>query len=662
MRRRHNPRNRQWSFSDQPPGAENSPGRLRRFYNELIEDIQIVKQWRQVLRRKEGDDAPQKRVYARFLAESDADLRRTRVDPDLSLDELLMMLGEPMSEKTNRPSCDHCTYIGACSPTLCRTKPERIVRVCTPHDGNCLHTLCFDATELTAYISPDAEGEIPNPVLQLGVTGGVPLDPKTLEPVLDVDTAAALRWQLAMWRDFGVLQGQVTVDSTELGFLRGFVLPAIAARIERMGDTMVGRWFRRITPAAVRRMLRMPANMLMYLLDHPFVMWIALWVAKIMRMVACLFVFGVDEKLVKKVRQKIMDVVNVTYQYPLLNDLIDMLLSIMECVVKREGLSCVTNIGSVMFRSVWSSMSTMAGFVNDSFATFGRVTGLWSENISNQLSRMGMMIEDGNFLQWVNIMLMNITDGRFKVGSLTDDGIDNWEVTNMVVPLHREMRDFMNANWQTLGMALAITLLRYVPLVALMKGVATIGLIYPPLLPMSIWLTTLSSLPTVEQDASVRQALIVLLRDVSMVWQLAHLYEWLTVIGQFLKCGVAAISVQLGVPDSWRQSIGVDNDRGLCCGANVLEALEEGRKHAAKLREQAKTATDLGDLTTQIDMASNASEYVIPMAAPLRYMKNMAVDAFKRHVLPTTSGPALNASWGQRRKPRRVRPNRHRRR
>lgn len=191
-------------------------------------------------------------MYTQFVAEASDTVRKLRVDRQWTLDALLYAMAQPPKGKGDPPSvrCEDCSFVGACTAELCQQEPERIVRVCVPRSTTkaqeCISVLCFDAAELSAYVAPDAVGPMPNPAVTLGVNSGVPVAPADLVSTLDANATATLRWQLALWRDFGSLQRRVTLDPAEYGFLRSVVLPAFAKGVQRLGDSRIGRWFRRM--------------------------------------------------------------------------------------------------------------------------------------------------------------------------------------------------------------------------------------------------------------------------------------------------------------------------------------------------------------------------------------------------------------------------------
>ena len=52
---------------------------------------------------------------------------------------------------------------------------------------------------------------------------------------------------------------------------------AVLKRIQSLGETsLVGQWWRRLTPTVVRKALSRAANAMLYLFDHPWVQWMAL--------------------------------------------------------------------------------------------------------------------------------------------------------------------------------------------------------------------------------------------------------------------------------------------------------------------------------------------------------------------------------------------------
>ena len=68
------------------------------------------------------------------------------------------------------------------------------------------------------------------------------------------------------------------------------------------------------------------------LIDHPWVQWLALWLAKILRMLWCLNLFGISGKEMDSVRFRILEVVGLDFQHPMLGRLIKMVHSAIGCL------------------------------------------------------------------------------------------------------------------------------------------------------------------------------------------------------------------------------------------------------------------------------------------------------------------------------------------
>lgn len=233
-----------------------------------------------------------------------------------------------------------------------------MIRVCAPDAVTaCRATLCFDAVELGKYfqtwekLRKDNAGQMPNPALTLGRSGGAELNVMELVPVLDAETEKALRWQVEMWHEVGSVQQKVRLDATEYGILRGVILPAIQKRIVEYSETsIVGRWWRRLTPAVVRRALSRSTNVMVFLLDHPWVQWIALWLAKVFRMLWCLSLFGVGEKELEAVKRRLADIVRIDYQHPWLSSLFDLVTLAFHCVAGNIG-QCLWRVRLLFWRA-----------------------------------------------------------------------------------------------------------------------------------------------------------------------------------------------------------------------------------------------------------------------------------------------------------------------
>ena len=154
----------------------------------------------------------------------------------------------------------------------------------------------------------------------------------------DQDTEQALRWQVNLWSELGSLMDVAHMDAVEFGLLRGIVLPAVYRYVKKYtGSTFIGKWWNQHTPEVVRTLLRVPKNLLLYVLDHPWATWLAMWIAKVLRMLWCINLFGVPKEELVRVQTRVLQMMDPRYQVPLIKAIVEWIVG---------GISCITDFAS----------------------------------------------------------------------------------------------------------------------------------------------------------------------------------------------------------------------------------------------------------------------------------------------------------------------------
>jgi hypothetical protein len=596
---------------DKPPPVETPPpvvrsepeerdrvGRIAQFLREWRDDYALVRRTEKLVDVKQNGT----QRFNQFLAETTAAVRRIRVDPDTTLDQVLR---RGFEDRPVRPECDRCTFVGACNPTMCRDEPTRILRLCTPNPtgDQCRAVLCFDALELEGLLATDPNATtIPNPALALGLHGGVSLKPDDLTPTLDAHSVAALRWQVTLWREFGVLQRQLGIDNLERGLLRVVILPALAERIGRAGDNTVVRFFRNATPAVLQRMLRSSANMALYLLENPVVRWLALWMTRMMRMMLCWAVYGVKREELATLGEHILSAINVHYHHPLLSELLNTLWYFAECTFGLRPMDCIRAAGTGL-RGVWH---TVGGFLGDIWVMFGDRFGLWT--VFNALTTTARRINIRNAnMSWyalTNAVLSECTRGLFQLNS---DEFEAWMtneyVAGLVLPLYNDLRELYAAGAHGLSVAFALHVLRYVRVDRLLSDLAKLGDFLLPLVD-AIRTAAARYLPSRAWKVAptVHEFVLWMLHTGSYRMALQQLYDLMQWTARILHCAIVVLAQRFGLVEG-------GDSRTVCCGRDVLDHLERNRvRNEAKVRKHwdAIDLQKLADETTQLVVGGGA--------------------------------------------------------
>lgn len=209
-----------------------------------------------------------------------------------------------------------------------------------------------------------------------------------------------------------------------------------------------------------------------------------------MRLIACLLVYGIPADKKKEVFQRITEVIQVTYQHPALTAFVSTLVGIFECVMTIRPFKCITSTSSFLF----SIGSEFKGIIGDAFVAFGHVTGMWnripfvrsptdpcdSDRCRSQPVCSGffarwpaqdpditleeMTFENANHLGKISMILKGATLGYVSFEEGDAEHLRQLEIASFVVPVYREMRNFTSMTMSTMGMSIALWILRSVPI------------------------------------------------------------------------------------------------------------------------------------------------------------------------------------------------------
>ena len=558
--------------------SEASAQKLQRYVSQLREDIDFIRTIGETTGKSENDLNPAVQFYRRFTQQAAAAVRKVAVDRNVTLDDVLrtaLMSGKGAPRRV----CDHCTYFGDCTPDLCVKQPDRVVRICAPDAVSaCRATLCFDATQLDQYLEEwtlrrtGPEDPLPNPALVMGISSGVDVKRDDLLPHLDADTERALRWQVDMWKEIGQLPNNTSLDPVEYGFLRSIVLPAIQRRITTYAESsFIGRWWR-MTPEMIRKALRIPANILAYLLDHPWVKWLALWVAKILRFIWCLSIFGVDEHRMKEIKARIAEVVSVYYHFPLLKSVVSILVNAVECLMTGNPFTCAL----VPLKAGWSLhgsvQSTLFGLTTDAVASLGSALGV---KMGKSLDVAYMVAGEFSFKDLLSHS-WSISGLRELVRSKNDAIITNVYLQ----PLFREIRTFYEFSMTQIAVATGLWVLRHLPVEWLFQAFDAVAMFCPPLVAQRAALSAaVYSLLDARKRATAHDVVVAMIADGGFVQQLGTFYELIGILGNLVGCGLVPL---------FRHVPGLQRFAGpeMCCTNSILDDLV-----AARSVEQTMTAT-----------------------------------------------------------------------
>ena len=389
-------------------------------------------------------------------------------------------------------------------------------------------------------------------------------------PTLDAETENALRWQVDMWHEVGALMDTAMLDATEYGILRGVVLPAIAKRVSEFGETSaVGRWWRNHTPAVVRKALSWTTNVMAFVLDHPWVQWMGLWLAKILRMIWCLSLFGVSPLEMEAVKSRITKIIDVRYHHPLLSSLYNLLLVAADCVTLKIG-KCLFNGFKEIFTFVPNVLKQFTGHITDIMRFFMHVFGLPGKGMFSSIETLetGMRTGDMSLYEWGWDML-NSTGlvGNFDVDMIA---VVQRRADGYVQPLLREMRFFYNKNGFIMGGAFVLWFMRRISVQSMFNIMDRLAPLFPRLAnnKEAFKSAILKFAKLKVSNATAYDLFLIIVNELAFIGMLRQYFELLCIISNVLGCAVVAV---------FRRIPGFHNqfDVSLCCTQQILKELEQ---------------------------------------------------------------------------------------
>ena len=437
----------------------------------------------------------------------------------------------------------------------------------------CRATLCFNAVDLDAFFRDwesrrtSAADPMPNPALVLKRAGGAALDADALVPTLDADTESALRWQVQMWREVGELHEHATLNTTEQCFLQRIVLPAIMKRISDFRDTSaVGRWWRDHTPGVVRTALSWGTNAMAYLLDHPWVQWLTLWLAKGIRMWWCLCMFGISPDERDALKRRIKAIMLAKSPHPLLNVLVDILGIGLSCV-SGDVVNCIRNGVSAIFSTTTNVLLPFTSFVVEILRMCANLLGLPGDAMS-KLSIPAM--RDATMYEWGSHILNSVgltADIETDMKMLTETRANGY-----ILPLQREMRLFYNMNTVTLGRTFVLWFMRRLPVAHLFSLMDRIELLFPRIKGLNQALRTVinKTVKLRNNHAKAYDIILSLMDNVHFLLMLQQYYDLICVIGNLLGCAVVVVFSRI-------PGFSGVMDKASCCTQQVFNELEQVR-------------------------------------------------------------------------------------
>ena len=306
--------------------------------HELAEDGALAADLlrRMDARRRAAEPPPSTRLlWDRWRREATERLRTVRPHRGTTLGGLMRALEDPTLDHRRSPDfCTrHCRFLGRATARRCKRQPWSVVSLCAPDawSEGCTLTLCFDADELEGLLrpAPDEGGSVPNPAVALA-----PDLAPLLRAELDADSAAALRWQIALARERR-LGGRLAVSPGERDLLVGIVLPflgswVMSARPARLVVNLYRRW----TPAFVQRALGRAGDALLFVLENPLLSTLSVLLAKVLRAYLCHVLTGGGtggwvRRLHTAFRQELDQAIQ---NVPLLGALADLVFHVINCL------------------------------------------------------------------------------------------------------------------------------------------------------------------------------------------------------------------------------------------------------------------------------------------------------------------------------------------
>ena len=325
-----------------------------------------------------------------------------------------------------------------------------------------------------------------------------------------------------------------------------------------------------MTPEMIKKALRIPTNALLYLMDHPWVTWLALWVAKILRFVWCLSIFGVDAEQMVRIKARIRDILSLSFQFPFIETITNIIGTVLDCVVNGNLITCMSAPVSMGWSLGKGTAMQMLGLVTDGIAMMEKTTGI---GMTKYIDPIFTTVRDGS--------LMNLMKACW-LGTGYTEMMNNVSTDMYMQPLHREIRNLYHFTGYQLSLATGLWVLRKLPLAAVFQVFDAVIMFVPALAVKRIALETAvrALLKTQKQNSTLHDAIIAMIHDVSFLQQLSVFFDLISVFGNLLGCGVIALMRRFPGPWSF-----LAESPAACCTDSILNDLQFVKKHTKSLNQ-----------------------------------------------------------------------------
>lgn len=631
---------------------KNTERKALRLLRELHADMASVRDWyrrKYVTTDRHGSRARLKDLWDEFTQYTADAVRRRRVGPDTTLEGLLALVRNDadLALDERRDLCEHhCVYVGTADRFTCMDRD--VVSVCVPHPDQpegCAVTLCFDLDELDARLHAfEASGaeRMPNPAAAAVVLP----DNVELAETLDPETVEMLRWQVLFAKERRAMQ-RTTLDTEEKGILMGVVLPMMAHRLRTMrGVALVLRLYHRFTPGVVRRMLSNAGNALLYLLEHPYLNLIAIVFTKTLRMLTCLFAFGVSDADWKRLRRKLLDMFAPSAHFAALKlseDTVNYVVDSVKNLLTGDlvGLGAQTlHTGLVKFpkallRFVSGLNRTMAEFVGFPRAAMSETLTSFSHKVDDR-DGYGLTGMFGDLVMWA-------TGNRFAYDK---DGMKFNTVADadaaILVPYRKVFAGFWHGGVHYVACGIVLWMARSVSARGFLEYLRGLTKPLPVLAPVCAVLERAipkTGLPT------LHAVLLLVVEQTMLAPQAVKVLDLVTQLGGLMHCAASfllrRIAPFLGEP------LPGFTEGPLCCQQEMFDNLVDIRR---TLAEKLAAIDAAADATVPINAAAGAA-----VAGGVHWMGPLTVAAYGASAVKWVANGLLLRTFCDRRLKRRVR-------